>query len=87
MKVYLLNVAENLHKRGNEKLADVAAALCVDKYDKAWLNETLHHNHLEAAIKSGHLSIIEHLPLTFYVKDISRACSHQLVRHKQICAA
>ncbi len=30
----------------------------------------------------GHLSPIEHAVFTFYVEGISRACSHQLVRHR-----
>ncbi|MDD3427325.1 MAG: FAD-dependent thymidylate synthase, partial [Caldisericia bacterium] len=32
--------------------------------------------------KSGHLSVFEHVSFTFYIKDISRACSHQLVRFR-----
>ena len=81
MKVYLLNIAENLHNNGNEKIADVSAALCIDRYDEAWQNGKDHIN-LTAAVNSGHLSVIEHLPLTFYIKDVSRACTHQLVRHR-----
>ncbi len=34
------------------------------------------------SIKAGHLSILEHCYLTFDIKGISRACSHQLVRHR-----
>ena len=34
------------------------------------------------ALNSGHLSVIEHLPLTFLVEDVSRALTHQLVRHR-----
>ena len=33
-------------------------------------------------IKEGHESIIEHASITFKVSGISRACSHQLVRHR-----
>ena len=33
-------------------------------------------------IKEGHDSIIEHSSVTFVIKGISRACSHQLVRHR-----
>ena len=32
--------------------------------------------------KTGHLSVLEHTSFTFSVKGISRACSHQLVRHR-----
>ncbi len=34
------------------------------------------------AVRSGHLSILENIVATFAVEGISRACSHQLVRHR-----
>jgi thymidylate synthase (FAD) len=33
-------------------------------------------------IKSGHESVIEHAVASFHISGISRACSHQLVRHR-----
>lgn len=33
-------------------------------------------------INAGHWSILEHLHFTFTIDGISRACSHQLVRHR-----
>jgi len=33
-------------------------------------------------IRSGHMSALEHASFTFAVEGISRACSHQLVRHR-----
>jgi thymidylate synthase (FAD) len=37
---------------------------------------------LRARLQEGHESIIEHAAATFEVSGISRACSHQLVRHR-----
>lgn len=37
---------------------------------------------LQARIREGHESIIEHATVTFEITGISRACSHQLVRHR-----
>lgn len=37
---------------------------------------------LEHALASGHESVIEHASFTFAIEGISRACSHQLVRHR-----
>ena len=34
------------------------------------------------AIKSGHLGILEHISMTWYAEGLSRACTHQLVRHR-----
>ena len=33
-------------------------------------------------VRSGHMSALEHAGFTFAVDGISRACSHQLVRHR-----
>ncbi|MCD6320311.1 MAG: FAD-dependent thymidylate synthase [Candidatus Desulfofervidaceae bacterium] len=33
-------------------------------------------------VASGHESVIEHVSFTFAISGISRACSHQLVRHR-----
>ena len=76
MKVTLINYAQQ-----GEYLAHLGAAICVDKLDNP------SDKGFEKAIKSGHYSILEHLPLTFLIEDISRACSHQIVRHKQTCVA
>lgn len=32
--------------------------------------------------ENGHHSVFEHIYFTFKIEDISRACSHQLVRHR-----
>jgi thymidylate synthase (FAD) len=37
---------------------------------------------LQARIREGHESIVEHASVTFEISGISRACSHQLVRHR-----
>ena len=37
---------------------------------------------LQARIREGHESLIEHASVTFDIGGISRACSHQLVRHR-----
>ena len=37
---------------------------------------------LSARIREGHESIVEHASVTFEISGISRACSHQLVRHR-----
>lgn len=37
---------------------------------------------LKKALDSGHESVAEHAVFTFQIEGISRACSHQLVRHR-----
>lgn len=70
MKVTLLQTYSN------EEIAYKAAALCIDKLEAA------SYRNMNAALKSGHYSIIEHLPMTFLLENISRSLTHQLVRHR-----
>ena len=37
---------------------------------------------VEHLYKNGHHSVFEHIHFTFKIEGISRACSHQLVRHR-----
>lgn len=37
---------------------------------------------IDKIIKSGHHSPLEHINFTFAIEGITRACSHQLVRHR-----
>ena len=39
---------------------------------------------IEKVISSGHYSTIEHIQVSFAISNISRACSHQLVRHRHM---
>lgn len=37
---------------------------------------------IDACIKSGHTSVLEHTQFMFAIEGVSRACTHQLVRHR-----
>ena len=41
-------------------------------------------NLIERVISSGHYSTIEHIQVTFAISNVSRACTHQLVRHRHM---
>ena len=58
-----------------ETIAKIAS-ICYDSNPKNPLNLTTH------LYKNGHLSVFEHIYFTFKISGISRACSHQLVRHR-----
>lgn len=53
--------------------------ICYKSEDK--INKNSAERFLRAIIKSGHESVIEHISLTAII-ICSRACSHQLVRHR-----
>jgi len=37
---------------------------------------------IKMLIKKGHFAVLEHASATFRIKGVSRACTHQLVRHR-----
>ena len=46
------------------------------------VNPATRSEFIRARIRDGHESILEHASATFEICGISRACSHQLVRHR-----
>ena len=65
-----------------EKHIEQCARTCYDSFDK--MREEVNGAFLKGLLKSGHLSVFEHASASFNVEDISRACSHQLVRHRTL---
>ena len=39
---------------------------------------------IERVISSGHYSTIEHIQVSFAISNVSRACTHQFVRHRHM---
>lgn len=71
MKVTLIS-----HTPDPERVCNRAAGVCVSA------GEVKGDKHLMHALASGHDSVLEHATFTFAIEGISRACSHQLVRHR-----
>lgn len=81
MKVTLL-----AHTPDPERVAAAAARQCYSKFSATKAHSDLSPEDirrlLRKIVSSGHLSVLEHASFTFVVEGISRACSHQLVRHR-----
>lgn len=58
-----------------ETIAQIAS-ICYDSDPKSAMGLVKH------LYNSGHHSVFEHIYFTFKIEGISRACSHQLVRHR-----
>ena len=80
-KVTLLNYTPE-----PERTVAMAAKLCYSKSDidtvRDGLTEEKTASFLDMLSSIGHQSPIEHITFTFGIEGISRACSHQLVRHR-----
>ena len=56
----------------------------VEIYNEIEDNEDKMLNLITKVIASGHYSTIEHIQISYAISGISRACSHQLVRHRHM---
>src|SRR3989338_5024166 len=81
MNVTLLNFTP-----APEKTVVLAAKLCYSDSNISQLEESVtgvsYEKFLTKILKIGHLSVLEHVSFTFGIEGISRATSHQLVRHR-----
>lgn len=81
MKVTLIS-----HTPEPERLIATAGKLCYSSSDIGSLKEGLTDDKIKEYVKMlvsiGHESVMEHVSFTFGIEGISRACSHQLVRHR-----
>ncbi|MHB1136843.1 MAG: FAD-dependent thymidylate synthase [Coriobacteriia bacterium] len=81
MDVRLLN-----HTPDPERAIAAAARLCYAPVGAAELTETMSgeavRRVLKTIITSGHTSALEHATYTFAIDGVSRALTHQLVRHR-----
>ncbi len=74
-----------IHTPDPEQVVAAAARLC---YSNSSIDELMaksktdRQEFLEKILSLGHHSVMEHVCFSFGVEGISRACSHQLVRHR-----
>lgn len=72
LKVELVN-----HTASPVEACGRAAGICYDREAKEDYG-----SFIRRVISYGHMDVIEHANFTFRIEGISRACSHQLVRHR-----
>lgn len=75
MKIELLFITPDA-----EKLIEVAGRTSYLSFDK--LGKGTEKAFMRTLIKNGHLSVLEHVCATFRISGVSRAFTHQLVRHR-----
>ncbi|MFQ3573988.1 MAG: FAD-dependent thymidylate synthase [Thermodesulfovibrionales bacterium] len=74
------------HTPEPEATIAMSAKLCYSPIDIEALKDRIdakdQTTFVEKLMRMGHMSPIEHASFTFAIEGISRACSHQLVRHR-----
>jgi thymidylate synthase (FAD) len=82
----LLKVILLRYTPGPEETVSMAAKLCYSPSDIESLRDRItskdQRAFVQKLVKVGHMSPVEHASFTFAIEGISRACSHQLVRHR-----
>ena len=81
-----MNVELLYHTPDPERAIATAARLCYAPIGAAELMETMPEERVKSVLatimKSGHFSTLEHASYTFAIDGVSRALTHQLVRHR-----
>ena len=67
---------------GGEALVEFAGRACYESWDKPNPRTATNAGYLRHILEVGHLSLLEHASVTFYITGISRSCTHELIRHR-----
>jgi len=67
---------------GGQALAEFAGRACYQAWDRSNPATATNQGYLEHMLQVGHLAVLEHSSATFYLTGISRAVTHEIVRHR-----
>jgi len=67
---------------GGEALAEFAGRACYQSWSKPNPATASNAGYLRHILEVGHLSVLEHGSVTFYLTGVSRSLTHELVRHR-----
>jgi len=65
-------------------LAEFAGRSCYQSFHKPNPKTEANHDYLKNILNQGHFSVLEHASATFYVTGVSRALTHELIRHRHL---
>ena len=67
---------------GGQALAEFAGRACYQSWNKPIPATATNAGYLDHILQVGHLSVLEHSTATFYITDVSRSVTHELIRHR-----
>jgi thymidylate synthase (FAD) len=67
---------------GGQALAEFAGRACYQSWSKPNPATATNAGYLRHILEVGHLSVLEHGTVTFYLTGVSRSFTHELVRHR-----
>src|SRR5919198_4004516 len=67
---------------GGQALAEFAGRACYQSWTKPNPATATNAGYLRHILEVGHLSVLEHGTVSFYITGISRSLTHELIRHR-----
>jgi len=67
---------------GGQALAEFAGRACYQSWSKPNPSTATNAGYLRHILEVGHLSVLEHGVVTFYLTGVSRSFTHELIRHR-----
>lgn len=67
---------------GGQALAEFAGRACYQSWRKPNPATATNAGYLRHILQVGHLSVLEHGTVTFYLTGVSRSLTHELIRHR-----
>jgi thymidylate synthase (FAD) len=67
---------------GGQALAEFAGRACYQSWNKPNPATATNAGYIRHIIEVGHLSVLEHGSVSFYISGISRSLTHELIRHR-----
>ena len=67
-----------------DELAEFAGRSCYTSWKRPNPATATNEGYIANILKQGHFSVLEHASATFYVQGVSRALTHELIRHRHL---
>jgi thymidylate synthase (FAD) len=67
---------------GGQALAEFAGRACYQSWKKPNPSTATNAGYLQHILEVGHLSVLEHGSVSFYLTGVSRSLTHELIRHR-----
>jgi thymidylate synthase (FAD) len=67
---------------GGQALAEFAGRACYQSWTKPNPATATNAGYLRHILEVGHLSVLEHGTVSFYISGVSRSLTHELIRHR-----
>lgn len=82
--VWTVDHHEAFNDNDSSLLTEFAGRACYQSWSKPNPQTASNHGYLANIIDQQHFSVMEHGSASFYVQDVSRSLTHELVRHRHL---